>query len=106
MQLTLTYSEITKQIVKHFNPVKIILFGSHGRGEANKYSDMDIMVVLDKVTDKWQHMADIRGVLNDIDVQSDIDILVSTPEDMERYKDDTGYIFFYVIRDGVVLYER
>lgn len=51
-------------------------------------------------------MADIRGVLNDIDVQSDIDVLVSTPEDMERYKDDTGYIFFYVIRDGVVLYER
>ena len=52
MQSTLTYSEITKPIVKHFNPVKIILFGSHGRGEANKYSDMDIMVVLDKVTDK------------------------------------------------------
>ena len=79
MQSTLTYSEITERIVKHFNPVCIILFGSHGRGEANKYSDVDIMVVLDKITDRWQHMADIRGVLNDIDVQSDIDVLVSIP---------------------------
>src|SRR5215510_2505745 len=37
---------MVKRIVKNFRPEKIILFGSHARGEAGPDSDVDLLVVM------------------------------------------------------------
>jgi predicted nucleotidyltransferase len=41
--------EITARIVRAFHPAKIILFGSHARGDARADSDIDLLVVLRQV---------------------------------------------------------
>jgi len=42
-------SEIVERIVRQFDPLRIILFGSWARGDARPDSDVDLLVVLPKV---------------------------------------------------------
>ena len=37
---------MVKRIVRKFRPEKIILFGSHARGEAGADSDVDLLIVM------------------------------------------------------------
>lgn len=39
-------AEITQRIVEELNPEEIILFGSYAWGTPNKYSDLDLCVIL------------------------------------------------------------
>lgn len=36
-----------KRVKKQFKPEQVLLFGSYARGQANKYSDVDVVVVAD-----------------------------------------------------------
>jgi predicted nucleotidyltransferase len=38
-------NEMTRRIVERFDPLQVILFGSHARGEAHADSDVDLLVV-------------------------------------------------------------
>ena len=38
-------AEIAEQIVAHFDPQQIILFGSYARAEARADSDLDLLIV-------------------------------------------------------------
>ncbi len=42
---------------------QVILFGSWARGDAHPESDIDLLVVLDKVADRWQELRRIDEVL-------------------------------------------
>ena len=42
-----TIDQIVRIIVAQFNPRRIILFGSHGRGEASEQSDLDLFVEME-----------------------------------------------------------
>lgn len=39
-------NELSEQIAARFRPERIILFGSHARGEATEVSDVDFLVVM------------------------------------------------------------
>lgn len=73
---------MTGRIVDGFDPVRIILFGSTARGDARPDSDVDLLVVLAQVENKRQAMVDILGSLADLPVATDV--LVATPEEIER----------------------
>lgn len=42
------------RIVERFQPCRVVLFGSRARGTATEWSDVDLLVVMDVVTDKRQ----------------------------------------------------
>jgi predicted nucleotidyltransferase len=42
----LPLSEMTERIVRGFAPIAVILHGSQARGEAERWSDVDLLVVL------------------------------------------------------------
>lgn len=92
------------RIVGHFQPVRVILFGSHARGEAGPMSDVDLLVVLREVADKRQAAIAIRRVLSDFPVSKDI--IVATPEEIERRGDLVGTTLRPALREGRVLYEQ
>ena len=94
---------MVKRIVKAFHPERIILFGSHARGEAGPDSDVDLLVVLPVEGSKLKKAVEIGVALNDPVPK---DIIVSRPEDFLWRKDIVGTIEYAATHEGKVLYER
>ena len=95
---------LTERIVQHFDPLRIVLFGSHARGDARPDSDVDLLVVLPGFDDKRKATIEIRRVLADLPVGKDI--IVTTPEEISRRGDLVGTILRPALREGKVIYER
>ena len=47
-------STMVDRIVGRFQPSRVVLFGSQARGNANEWSDVDLLVVMGSVPDKRQ----------------------------------------------------
>ncbi len=96
--------EMVRRIVEHFDPDKVILFGSHARGTGGPDSDVDLLVIMPVHGSKREKRIEIRTRLNGSGLAKDI-VLV-TPEEVERYRDIVGTVIRPALRDGKVLYER
>lgn len=97
-------SEIVAKIVNHFQPDKIILFGSHAWGAPTTYSDVDILVIMDVEGSPIRKEAQISKVARLKLVP--MDIIVRTPEQIQ-YRLKIGDPFIgRIMREGEVLYER
>ncbi len=97
-------AEMTGQIVRRFNPEKIILFGSQARGDSRPDSDVDLLVILPGKVDRRRAAVEIRRALAGFPVAKDI--LVATPEEIERRGHLVGTVLREALRNGRVLYER
>jgi len=95
---------MVERIVREFEPERIILFGSHARGEGGPESDVDLLVVMPVQGPKHRKQAEIRVLLHDIRVPKDI--IVTTPEEFAWRKDVAGTIEYPAVREGRVLYAR
>lgn len=95
---------MVKRIVKNFRPDKIILFGSHARGEAGPDSDVDLLVVMAVQGSVVEKRLEIRQTLHHIPIP--IDVVVTSPEDFAWRKDVVGTIEWPATREGKVLYVR
>jgi len=95
---------MVRRIVTKFHPDRIILFGSHARGEAGPDSDVDLLVVMAVVGSVRDKEIEIRQALRDVAVP--LDIIVTRPEDFAWRKDVVGTIEWPATREGKVVYAR
>ena len=58
---------------------RVILFGSHARGEANQHSDLDFLVIEPSVHDVIDESVRLRRALSGLDVFADV-VVVSEDE--------------------------
>jgi predicted nucleotidyltransferase len=96
--------EMVQRIVSQFNPDKVILFGSHARGEAGPDSDVDLLVVMSAHGSKRERAIEMYGLLAGMGVPKDV--IVVTPEEFEAYRDAPGTVIRTARQEGKVLYER
>jgi uncharacterized protein len=96
--------EITKRIRETSDPEKIILFGSYARGDNLPDSDVDLLVVMNSVQSPRSESIRIRRNLKGLLVP--VDIIVTTPEQLERHKKTVGLIYRTILTEGKVIYER
>ena len=94
--------DIIRRIVEVAQPEKIILFGSAARGEMNRHSDVDLLIVRDG-SDLRRLTARIYRNLRG--VSAAIDAIVVTPEDVERYKECHALVFKPALKEGKFVYE-
>ena len=92
------------RIVARFQPARILLFGSRARGTANRWSDVDLLVVMEEVADKRRAAVAMRRTLADLPVSKDI--IVTTPEEIARRGHLVGTVLRAALREGKVVYER
>jgi len=81
---------------------KIILYGSYARKEANKGSDIDIMVLLKDCKDLLEERAKISQALWELDLKYDTLISV-IPEHIYRYEKKEDPLILNVKREGIIL---
>ena len=96
--------EITRRILNVSQPEKIILFGSFARGDFNPDSDLDLLVILDGVETPRAESTRLRRALRGI--LTPVDIIVATPQQVERHRNTIGYIYRTALSEGRVIYER
>jgi len=95
---------MASRIAEIFKPERIVLFGSHARGEAGPDSDVDLLVVMPVLGSKREKGVEIGAALHDIRIPKDI--VVVTPDEVERKKDVIGTIIRPALREGRVLYSN
>jgi predicted nucleotidyltransferase len=95
---------IVNRIRESLDPDRIILFGSHARDSASDKSDIDLMVVKSGVQHRRQEAVRIYRALKGLSVP--VDVMVTTPEIMEEYKDCWHLVYHDVAKEGQVIYEK
>jgi uncharacterized protein len=95
---------ITRTIVEHCNPRRIVLFGSHARGDAGADSDLDIFVEMETPLGYYDRAIAIDALFDIRDWP--MDIIVYTPEEVEQWTGQVGMMLYIIEQEGQVLYER
>jgi predicted nucleotidyltransferase len=94
--------KIVRRIVKVARPETIIMFGSAARGEMGPNSDVDLLVI--KRGKYHRGQVTERIYMNMHGVGQAVDVIVVTPEDVERYKDSFAVVIYPALREGKVVY--
>jgi len=102
--MTNPLDEAIEIIIQSIDPDKIILFGSHARGDHTKESDFDICVIKTGVSHRRKLAQQIYKFLYGVGVP--VDIIVETPERFEELKDNPFMIYNEISKYGKVVYER
>ena len=97
-------NEATRRIVEQFHPVKVILFGSHARGEADERSDIDLIVLCETFDDRSELTTAMHRAMWGLKLPCDI--LVFTPQEYEHEQRFPGSVARYAAREAKVLYDR
>lgn len=94
--------KLIDQIVQLVDPLEIILFGSHARGDAEPDSDIDLLIVMPDGT----HRRDTARYLSQSLPRNGVplDILVATDADMKNHADNIGLIYYYILKEGKRVY--
>ena len=79
---------------------RIILFGSHARGDARPDSDLDFLVIEPRVADHRDEMVRLEGVLEPLDVEADV--LVTTRASFDEWHDTPGTVLYEAAKEGRV----
>jgi len=94
---------LADQIAHEFDPERIVLFGSHATGTAGPDSDVDLLVILAVEGKPWRKAAEIRDRVRS---SFPMDLLVRTPDEMERRLEVGDPFLSEVVERGVVLHAR
>lgn len=94
--------DLIARVIAAVHPLRILLFGSTARGEAGRYSDLDLLVVVPDGSHRRKTAQAIYRHLFGFVIP--VDVVVATPADLEKYKDSPGLIYRQALREGRELY--
>lgn len=95
--------EAVARIVRACNPLRVVAFGSWGRGEAKPDSDLDLAVFLDEASDVQSGQSLYAAVEGR---KLSLDILAFHVAHHERLKRSRNSVHWSIAHEGRVLYER
>lgn len=99
-----TLPEAVERIVQELHPEKIILFGSYAHGTPTLDSDVDLLVIMETEASGKERSWAVSRLL--IPRPFPVDILVKTPQEIERALEKGDFFIQEIISRGKVLYER
>ena len=101
----------TNDIVKAISPVrekggalKAILFGSYARGDADEYSDVDLIIIAESNRPFVERAKDFSNLWNVSPVKA-IDVLVYTPAEFQEMLQRENPFVVRAVEEGKVIYE-
>lgn len=104
-ELEKNLKKIVRKLKKNYKPQKLILFGSLAKGRVSPESDIDLLIVKEKVPKRYpDRIKEIAHLL--IDSNVGIDFIIWTPEELTRETDQNLFLKEEILKKGKVLYER
>jgi predicted nucleotidyltransferase len=97
---------VVERIMERFDPLKVIVFGSVARGEANYDSDIDLLVVFDHV--EWESKRELTVEINRAiaGIPAPVDVIVTDVGEIRRTGHIVGTVLRPALRVGTVVHER
>ncbi len=77
---------------------RVILFGSHARGQAGEDSDLDFLVIEPEVEDIAKESVRLHRTLNGLEVWADV--IVRSEESVREWRDVYGTVINSALREG------
>lgn len=94
--------QVCDRIAAHFQPEKIILFGSHAYGQPTSESDVDLLVVMEFAGSPLQQAIKISRELG---LVTPMDLLVRTPAQVRERLQMGDPFMREIIERGKVMYD-
>ncbi len=94
-----------EDVVREFDPAKVIVFGSVARGDECPDSDLDLLVVFDCLEED-QRMTLTGKIRWAITAPVPCDVIVTDAEQFAKRRNVNGSMFYWPSREGEVVYER
>jgi len=94
--------EIIRRIVQVAQPEKIILFGSAVQGKMGRNSDVDLLVIKGGEYHQGHLTGEIYMSLHG--VGQAVDVILVTPEQVERYRNTHCLVIAPALREGKEVY--
>jgi predicted nucleotidyltransferase len=95
-------ADVVRRIVEAAQPDRIILFGSAARGEMGPSSDLDLLVIKGGKFNRWRLTTAIYRHLRGKGAA--VDVVVVTPEEVERYGASPYLVIRAALEEGQVVY--
>jgi uncharacterized protein len=96
---------ITQRLVAELNPEEVILFGSYAWGKPNKYSDIDLCVIVpDGIAGFNRVQWAIKGREAIADLDADVDVVVVTRSVIDLFKTVPASLQRKIVEEGKLLY--
>ncbi len=77
---------------------RVIVFGSHARGDARPQSDLDLLVIEPEVQARRREMARLADVLSPL--RSPVDVLVVSAATFDDWAETPGTVVYEAARQG------
>ena len=96
--------QVTRTIVERFHPKRILLFGSHARGDAGSDSDLDVFIEMQTSRRPPERAIEVSAAFGLRPWP--LDVVVYTPEEVQRLRGVGGTLLSVIEKEGKVLYEQ
>jgi predicted nucleotidyltransferase len=95
--------EATRRLVEAAHPEKIILFGSYARGDFDPDSDLDLLVILPQVCNRFEETVRLQSALRGLKLP--VDVVVYSSGQVEERRELRGTMLYHALSEGRVLYD-
>ena len=98
-----------RESLRPLHPEKVIVFGSYAHGEADRDSDIDLIVVLDSDAvpqtyhDRKKNRLLVRRALDELNRDYALDVLVYTVPEWRRFQDADSAFAREIVRRGITV---
>ena len=94
---------LRRQLAPHLGGArKVIVFGSVARGDADDWSDLDLLIIADTTQPFLERYRDFEGLYG---VWPRLDLLIYTPAELAQMQAEGRPFIEHVLGEGVVIHE-
>jgi len=94
-------AEAGRRIAEAAPGARVILFGSHARGDSQRHSDLDLLVVEPEVSDEGEESVRLRRKLRGLGISSDV--IVVSEQHVREWGEVRGSLVHAALAEGRTL---